>query len=663
MVAELTHIRVRAGCYVSAMPNTLTAERLWSIPRVGPAATNTDASVVVVPVTTYDLDANEGITRLHRLAESGPVPLTDAAVSATQPAVSTDGTQLAFVRSRSGVGQIHVMPLNGGEARCLTDMPLGARSPQWLPDGSGIVFLSSVYRDVPTIEGTRAHAREIADRAFSAHVTEDRMYRFWDRWLTDGEVPHLFTISLDGSELVDLTPTWATWWSFDNVGDPGLDFDIDPSGAMVAFAAVKPAEPDAQPVWGVFTVETNGSGDPQLISGDHPGDANRPRFSPDGSTIVYGRRYRTDFYADRVRVTAFDRTAGTTNEWFPSWDRSPDGWAFDPAGTLWLTAEDAGGSKVFVGGPSDDVPTPRTEGGTVGGLTVAGNRPVFLRQSLTAPAELHDLDGPLTSFADMADIQLGAVHDLTFAGADGADVQMFVIEPPDFDEGEAWPLVHLIHGGPHGVFGDTWHWRWNAHVVASGGYVVTMVNFHGSSSWGQDFGESILGEWGDKPYRDVMAATDLLAARPSIDETRMAVTGGSYGGYLTAWITSQTDRFRCAIAHAAVTNLGGMYASDVVFHRATAFGAEYWDDRERVERWSPSAHAAGYSTPTLVIHGEQDYRVPLNQGIEYYGILKSKGVEARLVYYPDENHWILTPQNSIHWYGEFLGWLDRHLAA
>jgi len=222
--------------------------------------------------------------------------------------------------------------------------------------------------------------------------------------------------------------------------------------------------------------------------------------------------------------------------------------------------------------------------------------------------------------------------------------------------------VHLVHGGPHGVFGDQWHWRWSAQAFAARGYLVAMVNFHGSTSWGQDFATSIHGEWGLKPTDDILAATDQLIERGFIDPDRMAISGGSYGGYLTAWLTTQTDRFVCAIAHAAVTNLGGMYASDFTQGRPRAYGAEYFDDRQRVERWSPSAHAAGYSTPTLVIHGEQDYRVPVTQGLELYGVLKAKGVEARLVYYPDENHWILKPRNSIHWYGEVLGWLERYLS-
>jgi dipeptidyl aminopeptidase/acylaminoacyl peptidase len=198
-------------------------------------------------------------------------------------------------------------------------------------------------------------------------------------------------------------------------------------------------------------------------------------------------------------------------------------------------------------------------------------------------------------------------------------------------------------------------------VVAGAGYRVALVNFHGSTSFGQEFAASIHGSWGDRPAADVEAATDHLVAAGLADPDRLAIAGGSYGGYLVAWLTSQTGRYRCAIAHAAATNLAGMYASDVTFGRARAYGAEVFEDPARVERWSPAAHAAGYATPTLVVHGERDYRVPVTQGLELYGVLKAKGVEARLVYYPDENHWILSSANSLHWYGEVLGWLARHL--
>jgi dipeptidyl aminopeptidase/acylaminoacyl peptidase len=238
---------------------------------------------------------------------------------------------------------------------------------------------------------------------------------------------------------------------------------------------------------------------------------------------------------------------------------------------------------------------------------------------------------------------------------------MWMIYPPGFDPEQKWPLLHNIHGGPHGVTGDLWHPRWNSHVMAAAGYVVAAVNFHGSSSWGNDFARSIQGAWGDKPAFDILAATDHLESLGFVDSDRMAIAGGSYGGYLVSWLIGQTDRFAAAICHAGVTNLLGQYATDITHGRRASFGGEPWDGMEAIQRWSPTHLTAGMETPTLVIHGERDYRVVVTQGLELYALLKARGVDARLVYYPDEAHWITKPQNSLHWYGEFLAWLERYL--
>jgi dipeptidyl aminopeptidase/acylaminoacyl peptidase len=219
----------------------------------------------------------------------------------------------------------------------------------------------------------------------------------------------------------------------------------------------------------------------------------------------------------------------------------------------------------------------------------------------------------------------------------------------------------MIHGGPHGVFGDAWHWRWCALAFAARGYLCALVNFHGSTSWGQDFAASILGRWGDQPYTDIIAATDLLIDRGVVDPKRMAISGGSYGGYLVSWICSQTDRFTCAVNHAGVCDFQTQYASDFTQGRARAMGGEPWDNIEGMDRYNPMRHARGFKTPMLVVHGELDYRVPYVQGIEIYNVYKAMGLPARLVIYPDENHWVLKPRNSVHWYGEVLGWFDRWL--
>jgi dipeptidyl aminopeptidase/acylaminoacyl peptidase len=240
---------------------------------------------------------------------------------------------------------------------------------------------------------------------------------------------------------------------------------------------------------------------------------------------------------------------------------------------------------------------------------------------------------------------------------------MFVVLPSGYQQGKKYPLVQVVHGGPHGITPDAFHPRWNAHLFGSPGYVVGLVNFQGSTSWGQDFAQRIQGAWAERPFEDVMKSTDALIATGMVDETRMAAAGGSYGGYMASWIEGHTDRFSCIVNHAGVYNTLSQYASDMTQGRNKSFGGEPWAGMENITAVNPAHAASGFQTPMLVLHGERDYRVPVTQGLECYGVLKAKGVTARLVYFPDENHWILKPRNSVFWYGEVHGWLKRFLSA
>jgi dipeptidyl aminopeptidase/acylaminoacyl peptidase len=296
---------------------------------------------------------------------------------------------------------------------------------------------------------------------------------------------------------------------------------------------------------------------------------------------------------------------------------------------------------------------------------------VFQLHGISQPPELAvvGLDGTgfrrLTHINDglVSQKKWGKLEEFTFTGADGDEVQMFVVYPPGFDAKKKYPLVHMIHGGPVGTFGDAFSFRWNPQAFAAPGYIVPMVNFHGSSSFGQKWVESILGAHPDRPFTDVMKATDFLIAKGSVDEKRMAAAGGSYGGFLVNWIEGHTDRFKALVSHAGVYSLLGQSASDAYYGRQHSYGGYPFTNLENIERWSPDRYAKNFSTPMLVLHGERDFRVPVTQGLAIYGVLTTKGVPARLVYYPDENHWILKGQNSKHWYGEVLGWLARWLGS
>jgi dipeptidyl aminopeptidase/acylaminoacyl peptidase len=451
---------------------------------------------------------------------------------------------------------------------------------------------------------------------------------------------------------------------------PEEGWDLSPAGDEIAYS-VNNTEPPYQTINFDVFVQKIGA-EPENITDDNPAHDLIPRYSPDGRFLVYGRNRRPDVDPDFSRLARYDRKSGETRALAEDWDAQADNWTFTPDGrTLVFHAQQKGRVHLFALSVEGGTPRLLAEGGTTGGADVAGNRIVFTRQSLLAPADVFTttLDGGeprrLTTLnaERLAEIDFGTVGEATFAGAGGDPVHMHLVFPPGFDARRKWPLVHVVHGGPHGASLDDFHYRWNGALFASRGYVVAMVNFHGSTGYGQAFEESILGNHADKPFADMMKATDWLLAQGYVDEKRMAAAGGSYGGYLVAWLLGHTDRFAALIDHAGVYDLMGQFASDDAYGRPNNYGAAPWTDPERIDLYSPSRYAKDFETPTLILHGERDYRVPVTQGINLYGVLQGKGVPARIVIFPEENHWVLKPQAALLWWKEVFGWLGKYLGT
>ncbi len=670
MIQSTPEVHAPAQGHQNPKSHPMTSEDIWRLLRVGAPAISGDGQVVITAVTSYDMEKNEGRSRLWRISPNGgePRPVTTADLSSREPALSPDGTRLAFVRSAPGEKpQLHVMPLDGGEPEKLTDLPMGCYDPRWFPDGKRIAVLANLYKDAPTPAGTRELMETRQKEPVKAIATEDRLFRFWDRWLTDGDVPHLFVLDLESRELRDLTPETRRWFE---LMDPGGQYDISPDGKEIAFSANSSEPPHERTNWDIFTLDV-ASGAIKNLTAGNPLDDSRPRYSPDGKHILYGMQVQYGFYADKVRLVLFERATDRHIVLTESWDRSAAGWEFSPkSGRIVFHAEDRGRVAIYTMGLEAGVPTEVHRGGNIAGISVASDATIYFAQdSVSSPPEAACCAEDGSNFRWISgfnagllqEIQRGEVRERTFAGADGAEVQMFLVFPPGFDEKNKYPLVHMIHGGPHGMFGDQFHFRWNAHAFAAPGYVVALVNFHGSTSWGQEFARCILGGWGDRPYRDIMAATDLLEKEPWIDPTRMAATGGSYGGYMVSWIAGHTDRFTCLVNHAGVSDLLGQWASDVAEGREVSMGGSPWENLDRMDEWNPIRHASNFKSPMLVLHGERDYRVPYTQGLQIYSVYKGMGLPARLVVFPDENHWVLKPRNSRMWFGEVLGWLGRYL--
>jgi dipeptidyl aminopeptidase/acylaminoacyl peptidase len=653
----------------------LGAADLWAIPRVGVPAPACDGSFVIVPVTTYPADGDAGRERLYLVPtaakERAPRPLTAPDVSSSQPAVSPDGRRLAFVRKPAGASaaQLHVMPLDGGEARRLTDLPLGASDPRWTPGGREVIVVSPLYRGALTLEATRRLHDERAKAASRPHVTEDRVYRFWDRWLTDGEAHHLFMVDVETGATRDLVPSSERWF---DLMEPDGQFDVAPGGDEVAFSANATRPPYARVRAAIFTAAIGG-GEPVCLTPDGFTDDTRPRYSADGRWLVYGQKRDASNYADRIRIVRVDRASGEHVTLAEAWDHSPSAWEVAGPDTLLLEVDERGCTSLYrLSLAAAGTPELVARDATLHGARPAGDGFVYAQHhGLAHPPEIArcPLGGgaveTLTSFtADaLAGLELGRVEELTIAGAGGDPVQVLIVVPPGYGA-EPGPLVHMIHGGPYGMYGDVWHWRWNAQAFAAPGYAVAIVNFHGSAGYGERFALSVHGDWGGKPAEDILLATDALVARGLADPKRLAIAGGSFGGYMASWLPTLTTRFACSVVHAPVFDTLTLCAGDVTQGVEREIGGEPWSmpaARDAIARCNPASHTAGYVTPTLVTHGEKDFRCPVQHGLELYGVLKAKGVPARLAHYPDENHWILQRGNSIHWYGEVLGWLARHL--
>jgi len=649
----------------------LTAEAMWQIQRLASPAVSPDGKWVAVAVTSYDVKEDKGLTDLWLVPTAGgdARPLTTQDSSETNPAWSPDGKWIAFESKRGDDEnpQVYVIATAGGEARRVTRVPTGAGTPKWFPDSQRLAFISRVWTDLKTWEEQGKRQKERKDAKVSARVFDKAGMRFWDHWLDDREA-HVYTIALAGGEPAAVT--LGTGQQLSRADTGAGSYDISPDGQEIAFAS----ETDKTGVdsnFDVFVVPARG-GPARDITTDNPAGDQGPVYSPDGRYLAFGRQTVKGFYGDRVRLTLHDRRAGTNTVVADDWDRSVSGLTWAPDGSrAYVVIDDAGTSRLY----ALDVATGQRQGLTrqrsYGSISLSkdGQTLVALRESFVEPPTLVKVDPrggeatKLSTFNDalLARIDFGSYESVTYKGAGGADIQMWVNYPPGFDPKRRWPVYMLIHGGPHNGVQDNFMWRWQAQLFSGWGYVTAWPNFHGSSGFGQQFTDSINPNWADQPYEDVIKAADWLMEKPWVDKTRMAAGGASYGGYLVSVILGREHPFKTLICHAGVTNLYTEYAADVGAGKRRH--GEFWEQAEMFHKTSPQFAAANFKTPTLVIHGGRDYRVPDNNGIELFNILQNKGVKSRFIHYPDENHWILKPQNSIHWYAQSREWLKEFIGS
>ena len=652
----------------------LSVEDLWSIKRIGSPTLSPDGRTACAAVTSYDMEKNEERRELWLFPADGRRPrrLT-AGDKDSDPVWSPDGKWIAFAAKRKDdeEAQVYVIAPDGGEARRLTAISTGALALRWFPDSRRIAFVSWVWPDLATEAAQAKRRKERKDAKVKAHVSERSEYRFWDHWLTDGREPHVFAADIASGRHRDLLA--GTGLALQPWEPSAMHYDISPDGRELAVTVDPAPEPKMMHETDIVVVS--------LVSGRHRtltaesglGDAH-PRYSPDGRHIVWNSYNLKRAFNDQGRLTLYDRRSGETRRLVPRLDRATGRHTWSPDGAqLYVTVEDRGRHHLCRLGLRDALPAPVAAGGVIEGFALSrdGHRIVFDRATLSHPPALFAIDSdgqgerPIESLnrALLGRVRLGATRELTVKGWRGEPVQVWVTYPPGFDPKKKWPLLHSIHGGPHAAHTDGWHFRWNTQVFAGYGYVVVGVNYHGSSGFGQRFIETITGDYGVRELADTEAATDFMLRERYIDRDRLVAAGGSYGGYMVAYMNGQTDRYKAFVCHAGCYDWVSMMATDGYLFFAKELGAFHWDNPARVMKQSPHHYARRYKTPTLVIHGELDYRVPATQALQYYNTLRARGIAARLAYFPDENHWILKPQNSRLWYREFFGWIKRYAAG
>ncbi len=654
----------------------ITFDDLVRMQRVSEPQISPDGKWVAYTVAVPDMDANRNASNIWLIATQGgaAMQLTRSGRD-TSPVWSPDGKTLAFLSTRSGESQIYLLSMGGGEARPLTHISTGVDIVKWSPDGKTLAFTSAVYPDCKDDACNSARDADKEKSKVKARAYEQLLYRHWDHWF-EGKRSHLFVVPVDsGAAPRDLTQGANYDVPPDQRGDAG-DINFSPDAKELAFVAVTD-KVEARSTNGDIFLVPAGGGEPKRIT-TNPGFDGNPAYSPDGRFIAYHAQFVPGYESDRWRVMLYDRKTGTHENLSEKFDRSAEDlhWSADSK-TILFHAEDQTLLPIYaLAAQPGAQPRKIVAEGFNGAMSLSGDgrTMVFTRSSLATPAELFvaasDGSGArqLTHHNDLrlAALEMNPPETFWFEGADGTRVQAIMIRPPKFDATKKYPLLVLLHGGPQTMWTNSWGYRWNAQMFAAPGYVTLMINRRGSTGYGQKFTDEITDDWGGKAYTDVMKGVDyVLAKYPFIDGERMAAAGGSYGGYMANWIATHTGRFKALVSHAGIFDKVAMYGSteELWFEEHDMKGTP-WTNPASYNKWSPLTSAAElgkFKTPTLVIAGERDYRVPYTQSLEFFTALQVQDVPSKLVVFPDEGHWIMKPQNSQFWYKTFFDWLAAYL--
>jgi dipeptidyl aminopeptidase/acylaminoacyl peptidase len=676
---------------VSAQPaakKPFTFEEMMSLKRIGGPVVSPDGKWVLFAAVDVDLKENKRTSHLWVVPTAGgqarQLPGTPAGESGGR--WSPDGKSYLYLSAAEGGSQVWVSGFDSasempsGAPKKITSISTEADGPIWSPDGKSIVFVSEVFPGCMDDACNKFSDEARGNSKVKAVIFEHLLFRHWNHY-SAGKRSHLFVVPAEGGVARDLTPGDHDVPPFSLGGQDA--YAISPDGKEVAFTSNWDEVGATSTNNDIFVVPITG-GEPKKLS-TSPGSDSTPLYSPDGKWLAWRMQKRAGYESDRFRLVVYNRTSGEIRNLTEDFDQWVETIAWSPdSKMIYFTSENKGEAPIYrldVAAANAPVSAARIRANAIQEITRGvndelsvtpdGKTLVFSRLSVQAPNEVYkmDLDSKkveeLSHLNDtaLANIAMQPAEPFWFAGAGGTKVQGFLVKPPRFNKDAKYPVKFLIHGGPQGQWGDEWSYRWNAELFAADGYVVIMVNPRGSTGYGQAFVDGVNKDWGGKPYIDLMNGLDYAEKTYLfIDKDRECALGASYGGYMIDWILGHTNRFKCLVSHDGMFNTESAYGStEELWFPEWEFGDTVWANREGYRKWSPHLFASQFKTPTLVVHGQLDYRLDVSEGFQLFTTLQRLKIPSKMLYFPDEGHWVLKPQNSQLWYKTVNGWVDSYL--
>jgi len=681
MMLRALSIALLLPLQVSAAARPFDVDDLVRLQRISDPQLRADGKALVYTLRQTDWDANKGLQSLWQLSldgKSAPQRLTASGSNAMHPRFAPSGERLYFMSTRTGTAQVWLLD-GPGEARQISQVPLDVGGFLLSPDGKRLALAVEVYPECGAdFECTKKRADADSAEKTSGTLHDKLFIRHWDTWQR-GTRAQVFVYDLDADGKPSGVPIWAS---------KGIDGDAPtkPFGDLseVAFS------PDAKQL--VFTARIAGKTEPwstntdlyqvtlgseavaENITESYPGYDSTPVYSPDGSKLYWRSMARAGYEADRNRILERELSSGATREVAAAWDRSPDGLSLSADGrTLYSYADDLGERRLFSIDVRSGKVAPLSAAGAVSGFAIGKSSIYAVIDDLDSPAEIYAL--PLKGGAGKAltavnaeqlkDLQFGEYEQFSFKGWNDETVYGWVVKPVGFQEGQTYPVAFIVHGGPQGSMGNSFHYRWNPQTYAGKGFASVFIDFHGSTGYGQKFTDTIRGDWGGKPLEDLKKGMAAATARYAfLDGKRACALGASYGGYMMNWIAGKwPEGFRCIVNHAGIFDNRFMaYTTEELWFNEWEFEGTPSEHPQQYEKHNPSNHVADWKTPTLVTHGMLDFRVPFEQGIAAFTALQRHAIDSQFLWFPDENHWILKPHNSVQWHRAVEAWMQRHTA-